>query len=125
LQNNGTARNGSDIDQAINALNTALQQSNNSTLQKIVAVKDNSSGTEQIKFLSTLSAFQVSIGTTGSGTGLSSGGSQGLNVSSARAAGGSTADISTLASANAAVNALAGSVTILGSAQAVVGRGEN
>ena len=45
LQNNGTARNGANIDEAVNALNTALQQSNNATLQKIVAVKDNSSGT--------------------------------------------------------------------------------
>ena len=125
LQNNGAARNGGNIDQAISAINTALHQSNNSTLQQIVAVKDNSGGTEQIKFLSTLNSFQVSIGTTGGATGLNSSGSQGVTVNSARAAGGSTADISTLASAGAAVNALANSVTTLGSAQAVVGRGEN
>jgi flagellin len=125
LQNNGTARNGGNIDEAISAINTALQQSNNSTLQQIVAVKDNSGGTEQIKFLSTVNSFQVSIGTTGGATGLNSTGSEGVTVTSARSAGGSTADVSTLSSAQAAVNALAGAVTTLGSAQAVVGRGEN
>ncbi|HEY7335819.1 MAG TPA: flagellin [Bryobacteraceae bacterium] len=125
LQNNGTARNGATIDQAIDAINTALQQSNNSTLQKIVAVKDNSSGTEQIKFLSTLSSFQVAVGTTAGGTGLNSSGSQGLTVSSAQAAGGSTSDITTVSSAEAAVTALSQAVSKLGASQAVVGRGEN
>jgi flagellin len=125
LQNNGTARNGQDIDQAISAINTALQQSNNATLKQVVAVKDNSSGTQQIRFMSTLNSFQVSLGNTGDGSGMASSGAQGVTVNSARAAGGSTADISTLSSAEAAVNALANSVTVLGSAQAVVGRGEN
>jgi len=125
LQNNGTARNGANIDEAIDAINSALQQSNNSTLQQIVAVKDNSSGTEQIKFLSTLSSFQVAVGTTAGGTGLNSNGAQGLTVSSAQSAGGSTADISNVNSAEAAVNALAAAVNKLGDAQAVVGRGEN
>jgi flagellin len=125
LQNNASVRNGVNIDQAVSSINTALQQSNNATLQQIVAVKDNSSGTEQIKFMSTLNNFQVSVGNTADGSGMSAGGAQGITVNSARAAGGSTADISSLASAQAAVNALANSVTVLGSAQAVVGRGEN
>jgi len=125
LQDNATSRNGQTIDQAISAINTALQQSNNTTLQKIVAIKDNSSGTEQIKFMSTLNNFQVSIGSTGDGAGMSSGGAQGVTVDSTRAAGGSTSDISTLSSAEAAATSLAAAVTRLGSAQAVVGRGEN
>jgi flagellin len=125
LRNDSTARNARSIDEALNTINTALQQSNNATLQKIVAVKDNSAGTEQIKFLSTLNSFQVGIGITAKGDGLVSSGAQGVTLTSARAAGGSSADIGTLASAQAAVVALASSVSTLGSAQAVVGRGEN
>ena len=64
LSNNSTSRSGESLDTAINAINTALQQSNNSALKQIVAVKDNSSGTEQIRFLSQLNSFQVTIGTT-------------------------------------------------------------
>ena len=48
-----------------------------------------------------------------------------MTVSSAQAAGGSTADISNVSSADAAVNALSAAVSKLGDAQAVVGRGEN
>jgi len=40
LSNNATSRNGESIDQAVSAINTTLQQSNNSTLNQIVAVKD-------------------------------------------------------------------------------------
>jgi len=122
LRNNATGRNARSIDEALNAINTTLQQSNNPTLQQLVAVKDDSSGTEQIRFISALNSFQVSIGTTGQGTGI---GSQGTTAVSARAAGGSTADINTVSSAQATVSALSVSVTKLGQAQAVVGRGEN
>lgn len=122
LSNNSTSRSGESLDAAINAINTALQQSNNSTLNQIVAVKDNSSGTEQIRFLSQLNSFQVTIGTTPQGDGI---GSQGTTATSSRSAGGSTADITSQASAEAAVTALSKAVTILGSSQAVVGRGEN
>ena len=122
LQNDGTARNGRTIDEALNAINTALQQSNNTTLEQIVAVKDNSGGTEQIRFVSTLPSFQVAVGTTGQGTGV---GSQGTTQQSVTSAGGSTADISNISGASAAVSALGNAVTKLGEAQAVVGRGEN
>jgi flagellin len=46
-------------------------------------------------------------------------------VASAITTGGNTANISTQAGALAAVNVLANSVSLLGAAQAVVGRGEN
>ncbi len=122
LRNDDIARSGRSIDEAINALNTALQQSNNSTLQRIVAVKDNSSGVEKLSFLSTVGSFKVSVGTSANSNGL---GGQGTTIDSSTIAGGSIVDIATQASAESAVNALAESVTRLGDAQAVVGRGQN
>ncbi len=122
LSNNATSTNGSSIDQAVNAINTALQQSNNPTLQQITAVKDDSSGTEKISLISTVNNFQVAVGKTGSGAGI---GSQGTTAASAVTTGGSTAEIADITGATAAVNALANAVTALGNAQAVVGRGEN
>lgn len=122
LSNNATSRNGESIDQALNAINTALQQSNNPTLQQITAVKDDSSGTEQIRFISTLNSFQVAVGTSAQGTGV---GSQGTTNTSTVSTGGSTAEIADITGATAAVNSLANAVTALGNAQAVVGRGEN
>src|SRR5262249_11887618 len=107
---------------AVNAINNALQQSNDSTLQNIVAVKDNSSGSEKIRFLSSVGGFKVSIGTTAHASGI---GSQGTTDTSTVSAGGSTADISNQTGAPAAVNSLATAVASLGSAQAVVGRGQN
>ncbi len=122
LQNNATSRNGASLDSAINSINTALQQSNDSTLQSIVAVKENVGGVEQIGFLSSTASFKVSSGTTANSTGI---GAQGTTVASAVTGGGNTANISTQAGALAAVTVLANSVALLGSAQAVVGRGEN
>ncbi|MFN3326290.1 MAG: flagellin [Bryobacteraceae bacterium] len=124
LRNDATARNARTIDEAIDAINTALQQSNNPTLQKIVAVKDkeNAADPDGIRFISTLSSFNVAIGTNGSGSGL---GSQGTVVSAQTVGTGSTADISTLSAAEAAVTALAEAVNSLGNAQAVIGRGQN
>ena len=125
VQNAGT------IDQAIATINTALQQSNVATLQSIVAVKDDSSGTEKINFLSASSTFQVSVGSTATGTGgvttPNSLGvqSQGLNASSQLVGAGGTTDISNQSSAEAAVTAISNAVTALGNSQAVVGRGEN
>ena len=122
LQNNATSRNGESLDASIDSINTALQQSNDSTLKSIVAVKENTGGAEGIRFLSGAGSFKVSIGTTAQGGGI---GSQGTTASSAISGGGSTADISTQAGALSVVNTLAASVAALGSAQAVVGRGEN
>jgi flagellin len=121
---NDAIRNAGTVDEAINAINTALYQSNNPTLQKVFAVKAKASagGPEGIQFVSTLNSFKVTVGTNGGGTGL---GSQGTVVSSATTGTGATADISTQESAQAAVSALADAVTSLGQAQAVVGRGQN
>jgi len=124
LRNDGTTRNAGTVDEAIDAINTALLQSNDTTLQKIVAVKDkaNGAGAEGLRFASTLQNFRVSIGTNEGGTGI---GSQGSVVTAATVGTGATADISSQAAAERAVNALAEAVNTLGNAQAVVGRGQN
>ena len=124
LKNDSTSTNGSSIDTAIDAINSALQKTNDPTLQKIVAVKDkaSSAGADGINFLSTISGFKVQIGTNGGASGL---GNQGTVVSSATTGTGSTADISTQENAQTAVSALAAAVTSLGSAQATVGKGQN
>lgn len=122
LRNDATP-NARSLDEAIDTINNTILQSNNATLQKIVAVKEHSviTGADSIRFEST-SGFQVSDSTNGGATGL---GSQGTLVASTAAAGGSTADISNAATAAAAVDALATSVSLLGAAQAVVGKGQN
>jgi flagellin len=124
LENDTTAQTGASVDQAITAINSALQQSNNSTLQQVVAVKDKASagGAEGIRFISNLSSFKVAIGSTGSGAGL---GNQSSVQSSSTVGSGSTADISNQQTAQTAVTALASAVSTLGSAQAVVGKGQN
>lgn len=123
LRNDGTARSGRTLDEAIDTINNALQQSNNDTLKKIVAVKDNSSGTEKISFLSSLSDFKVAVGSVpNSGDGI---GSAGSTVSATTTEGGANVDISTQATAEAAVTALSDAVSRLGDSQAVVGRGQN
>jgi flagellin len=124
LRNDATVRNAGTVDEAIDAINTALKQSNDATLQRVVAVKDKASsgGAEGIKFASTLQNFKVAIGTNEAGTGV---GSQGTVVTAATAGTGATADITTQAGADRAVTALANAVSSLGNAQAVVGRGQN
>jgi flagellin len=124
LRNDSTVRNAGTIDEAIDAINKALKESNDSTLQTIVAVKDKAtpSGAEGIRFLSTLPGFSIAIGTNSSGAGL---GSQGSVVASSSVGSGATSDISTLEGAESAVTALAIAVNKLGDAQAVVGRGQN
>jgi flagellin len=124
LRNDSTVRNAGTVDEAIDAINAALQQSNNSTLQQIVAVKDkaNPAGAEGIRFTSTLAAFRVGIGTNKSNTGIAS---QGTVVSAATVGTGSTAGVSSQDAAERAVTALGEAITQLGRAQAVVGRGQN
>lgn len=121
---NDSVRNAGTVDEAITAINTALNQSNNSTLQKVFAVKAKTSaaGAEGIQFVSTLNSFKVAVGTNAGGTGL---GLQGTVVASATTGTGATASIATQESAQSAVSALAEAVVSLGQAQAVVGRGQN
>jgi len=134
-----TASNANNVDAALFYINTQLQNSNNPSLQKVVAVRNvNSTGDgEGIRFLSSLSSFKVAAGTTAVGdasipeavglidaTALA-GSRQGALFSSETANGGATVDIGTQAGAERAVTALATSVELIGNAQAVVGRGQN
>jgi flagellin len=127
------------LDAAVAAINTQLQQTNDSTLQSIVAVKDynTTTNTEGIRFISTLAAFKTSVGTTANGNAVAAttvgisdgsqtlGSQQGGLVNSVVNGTGATADITNQSSAQAAVTTLANAVSILGKAQAVVGKGEN
>jgi flagellin len=133
LSNNATARNARSLDEAITAINTQLQQSNDPTLSRIVAVKNaivNANGVvagEGVQFVSALPSFSVTLGAAGSSgpVGIGSATDQGTVQSSTQLAGGGSADISNQSSAESAVTALASAVSALGAAQAVVGRGEN
>lgn len=133
LQNDSTSQSGASLDQSIAAINSALQNSDNATLQSIVAVKDqvmNSNGTVAstgIRFLSSLSSFNVTMsaaGTTGT-VGIGTATQQGMVQSATQLAGGGTADISNINTADNAVTALGNATTALGNAQAAIGRGEN
>ena len=124
LRNDNSVRNAGTVDEAIDAINTALQQSNNDTLKQVVAVKDKatSGGAEGIRFISNLSSFKVSVGTNEGGTGV---GGQGTVVTADTIGTGATASINSQASAEKAVTALGQAISTLGTAQAVVGRGQN
>jgi flagellin-like hook-associated protein FlgL len=121
----------SSIDVAIGAINDALQQSNDSTLQQITAVKVNNGGVDGINLVSNLSAFQVSVGsvaksTSGATLGLvDASGAQGSTSKAVQNGSGGSADISTMAGAQAAVSAITEAVQALGSAQAAIGKGQN
>ncbi len=124
LANDGTGTITS-LDEAVQHLNAQLQQSNNTTLQSIVAVKErNDANTgEGIRFISTLQEFRVSIGTTENGGGLNGGTAQLLT--SDELTGGSVTDISSKENAESAVTLLATAVTVLARIQADVGKGQN
>jgi len=124
------------IDAALQTINNQLQNSNDSTLQQIVAVKDQQAGADGIRFLSSLPNFDVSLGTTATGAaspgviqGISNGtgttSQGGAVITSTQLGTGSTADISTLQNAENAITALSNAVTAFGNAQAAVGKGEN
>jgi flagellin len=128
LANNATNQSGANIDSAINYINKQLQQSDNATLQSIVAVKENNGSTDQINFISSLSAFNVSVGSTANGApatgdGLNAGVSKNYAVGVVGA--GANMSINTQAGAEAAVVAVGAAVAKLGAAQAAVGIGEN
>jgi flagellin len=114
-------RNARNADEAVNTINQALQSSNKAVLQNIVAVKTDVGGVEKIVFASAGEAFKVDVGTNANGTGFAATGTTSAGVVGS----GSTADISNQGAAQTAVTALSNAVATLGSAQAVVGRGEN
>jgi flagellin len=114
---------------AIGQINAALQASNSAAVRGIVAVVDNGvANAATISFASsTGSAFNVTIGQAATSTTSVTDGFAGPNtiVQSALVGTGASSDISTQSGAEAAVTALANSVSDLGSAQATVGKGEN
>jgi flagellin len=123
LKNDAASRTGKNIDETLAYINTQLQQSNDSTLQKIVAVKENNGGAEQINFLSSLSKFSVGLGNSANGNALNSGGaatkdSQALGT-------GTNISIESKSGALAAVTAVATAIATLGTAQAAIGKGQN
>ncbi len=118
------------MDQAISTINSDILSSDDSTLQQLVAVKqENAAGTaEGIRFLDAGGSFNVSLGASPNNVGIADGGTGtngGAILASASNGAGSTANISNTASAEAAVNALGTAVSKLGDAQAEVGIGEN
>ncbi len=119
---------GNSISTAIDTINDALQNSKDPSLQGIVAVRDG----EGISFMSAQQGFAVKLADASAGgfEGLSEkvdGSSKqgGVQVAATVQGSGGAADISSQASAENAVTALANAVASLGQAQAVVGRGEN
>ncbi|HEY4364426.1 MAG TPA: flagellin [Bryobacteraceae bacterium] len=130
--------NASTLDQAVGTINSAILASNDTTIKGIAAFKEqgltgNVNGVEGVRFLSAGASFKVSLGasaasSTGGVVGLADG-EDGTNGGAVLTSGlngtGSTADISNVSTAQAAVAQLATSVSLLGAAQAVVGRGEN
>jgi flagellin len=122
--------NAGNLDQAVNTINSAILASNDSTLQQIGTFKEeNTAGSaEGIRFLDAGGSFNVSLGATPTNSGIADGqtGNTGGTILASAAYGtGSTANISNVASAGAAVTALGNAVTALGNAQAQVGIGEN
>jgi len=107
-------------------INTALQGTNDSTLQQITAVQG-TGGASHINFVAK-GNFSVSLGTTpaashGLYTASDTGGA--VTLDGYQVGTGGTADIGSMAGAQAAVTAITNAVGLLGSAQAAVGAGEN
>ncbi len=115
---------------AVGQINAALQATDNPALTSIIATADGgASGAGKIEFTSnSTTPFSVTIGQEATGGGVAGvTGITGYNsiIQSAATGKGATSDISTQSGAESAVSALANSVSLLGQAQAVVGRGEN
>jgi hypothetical protein len=70
LRDDATARNARTIDEALSRINSALNASADATLKQVFAAKVNDDGVEKIRFMSTVTGFQVSVSSTPGGTGL-------------------------------------------------------
>jgi flagellin len=119
---------GETLNQSLDTINTALQKSDDSTLQQITAVQTGGTTSTTLNFISTLSNFAVNVGpdSVGVGNGVSTSAVGVGDTHTALQVGtGSTADISTLAGATSAVSAVSAAVGALGTAQAAIGKGEN
>jgi flagellin len=122
LGNNAQGREGRGIDETIAAINAQLQQGG-STLQQIVAVKENVGGQEQIGFMSSLRTFNVAVGDAVNGDGLNGG--TAVTETSAPIVALINVSVDTASSAMVALAAINSAIGALGAAQAVVGKGEN
>lgn len=113
--------------QAVAAINAALQATDNPALQGIVASTDGAGATITFASNNAADTFNVVIGQTSNAGATTATGFANPNttVTSSVVGTGATSSIATQAGAESAVSALANSVSILGSAQAAVGRGEN
>jgi flagellin len=129
---NLAAGNTGTLTNALTAINTALQQSDDSTLQQIAAVQTGSGTSTTFNFVSTLPNFSVSVGADTTAN------TEGVNFAanpantgvamlgkSVQVGAGSSMDISTIAGASTAVSAVSAAVSALGTAQAAIGKGEN
>jgi flagellin len=121
---------GTTLATALSTINTALQNSNDSTLQQIAAVQTGSitATSTAFNFVSTLQNFTVNVGSDASGVtdGIATAaGTQNVSLQASQQGTGGTADISTQAGATAAVSAVSNAVKALGTAQAVIGNGED
>jgi flagellin len=124
---NLTNANALTVGDAVNTINSTLQASNNSTLQKIVAVRErDGAGTEGIRFLANLpGGFNVAVGDLANDHGVANATPSDLLLTSGQLEGGAIADISSRENAENAVTLLAGAINKLGTLQADVGRGQN
>lgn len=114
------------VAEAVTQINTQLQNSGIDVMKDIVAYKDGASAGSTLKFVSKGNAFTISVGAeTANGDGFTDGTNQNVNVASALDGSTTTADISSINGAKAAVTQLATAVQTLGNAQAVIGKGEN
>src|SRR3984885_1399920 len=115
--------------QAVATINAALQATDNTALQGLVASADAAGATITVSSNSA-PTFNVSIGQDVLGGAAGTADALGFanpntTVTSSLVGTGATSSIATQSGAAAAVSALANSVATLGSAQAAVGRGEN
>jgi flagellin len=142
LNVNLNTANASTLDQAVGTINAAIAASNDNTLKQIGAFKQEgttgfTAGVEGMSFNSAGGAFKISLGASPASSASTSSVPQNVGIAdgttgltgavftSATNGTGGTADISNVSTATAAVSALANAVSVLGTAQATVGLGEN
>ena len=125
LFNDGSTGRITSLDEAVQFINSQLQESNNTTLNQILAIKErnDANNAEGIRLISTLQEFRLSIGATEKSGGINAG--TATSLTSGALTGGSVADISNKDNATGAVTLLATAVTILARIQADVGKGQN
>ena len=120
------ATTGASLNAALTEINSKLQASNDVELKKILAVEEGTGTT--MRFVSSTKSFTVTLGVengTTANEGIGGAGNQGTIINSTALGTATTADISTESAAQAAVGALSTAISTLGSAQAIVGKGQN